>query len=89
MGDGDQLDLEGPEREASRHRDLRDLRLAQKIGLGQLAPQHRGGEGRGVDGAAQPRPEIGHGADMILMGMGQHEAEEIGAMLHDEGWDPA
>ena len=22
---------------------------------------------------------------MILMGMGQHEAEEIGAILHDEG----
>ena len=81
----DQLDIERPDREAARQRHLGDRHLAQQVGVAQLAPQHRGGERRRVDRAAQLRPEIGHGAEMILVRVGQHQADEIVAMLLDEG----
>ena len=42
-----------------------------------LGAQKLGGETRGVKRAAKVRPEIGDGADMILMRMGDDEAEQI------------
>src|SRR4029077_6261573 len=52
--------------------------------LDELAPQHRGGKRRGVDRRLEPRPEIGDGAQVVLMGVGQHDADQIVAPLLDE-----
>ena len=39
-----------------------------------LRAQHGGGERRAPDRAAQPRPQIGHGAQMVLVGVGEDQA---------------
>ena len=74
----------GTEREAAaeRHdgdRNLRRARLAQPLGL-----EQRGGERRGVDRNLEPRPQIEHRAEMIFVGVGEHEAEQVAALLHQE-----
>ena len=81
MGDRDQLDVERPEREAAaeRHdldRDFRRARLARALGL-----EQRGGERRRVDRHLEPRPQVDERAEMILMGVGEHEADEVLALL--------
>ena len=35
-------------------------------------------------GQPQPRPQIGHGAQMVLVGVGQDQAVEKGPLLLDE-----
>ena len=61
----------GAEREAAGHRHLCDRRPRRaSLASRSLRAQQRGGEGRRVDRAAQPRPEIGHGADMVLVARG-------------------
>ncbi len=49
------------------------------------------GEGRGIERAAQLRPEMGDGADMIFMRVGQHDGTHVFALFgkvadigHDE-----
>ncbi len=79
-----QLDLEGSRLESAGERDLDDRHLSRDIRIVQLAAQHRGREGRGPDRSAEPLPEIGHGAEMILMRMGQNQADEILSPLLDE-----
>ncbi len=54
------------------------LHLVEQPHLGQLAPQHGGGERRGIDRAAQLRPQPGDRADMVLMRMGDHQARPAG-----------
>ena len=49
-----------------------------------LRAQKLGGETRGVKLAAKLRPDIGDGADMILMRMGDDEPDEILLHLLDE-----
>ncbi len=78
MGERDQLDIEGADIAAARHRDDRDRRLRSKPDLGQLAAQDRGGEGCCVKRTAEARPQIGDRADMIFMGMGEDDADQIG-----------
>src|SRR6266487_907697 len=42
------------------------------------------GERRGIDGHAQLRPKIEQRAEMILVGVGEHDAGEIAALLDQE-----
>jgi hypothetical protein len=53
-------------------------------GLGQ-APrrQQAGGEARAPDRHAQRGPERGERADMVLMGVGDDDAEQVGPVLDD------
>ena len=59
-------------------------RHALEIDVLELAAQEGGGEARAPDRAAQPLPEVGDGAKVILMGVGQDQAAEILAPLGDE-----
>ncbi len=61
------------------------LDLVQQAGLAQLLAQQEGGEGRGVERRLEPRPQPGDGADMVLVGVGQHDAEDVVGVLLDEG----
>ena len=61
-------------------------KVLEEPGLAELRLEHRGGEGRGIDGdAAEPRPKIDHGAEMILMRVGQEQALEVRALGLEEG----
>ena len=59
----------------------RHLRLPVQPRLAQLAPQHGGDEGAGVDRAAELRPEMRHRADMVLMRVGDDQADQPVAPL--------
>ena len=60
--------------------------IMEEPGLAELRLEHRGGEGRGIDGnAAEPWPQIDHGAEMILMRVGQEQPLEVGALGLEEG----
>ncbi len=80
-----EFDLERTERQP---RSLRDdvNRHLRSAGLGEAARgQQSRGETRRIDRAAQPGPQRRNGADMILMGVGDDQPEQIGAVLLDEG----
>ena len=78
------LEFERAEREAARERHHRDRRLAREARLLELPPENGGGERGGVDRAAQERPEILDGADVVLVGVGEHDAEQALAPFDDE-----
>ena len=52
--------------------------------LGDLGLQHGRRERRGIDRHLQAGPQLRHGADVVLVGVRQHEPEKIGALLLDE-----
>ena len=84
MGHGDEFDFERSQRQA---RALSDFvnRHFRRARFGEAArPQQAGGEARRIDRAAETRPQRRDGADMVLMCMGDDEAEQILAMLLDE-----
>ena len=51
----------------------------------ELASQHRCGEPGAVDGTAQPFPEVGQRAEVILVSMRQHQTGQTLPALGDEG----
>ena len=61
-------------------RHFRRARFGEAAG-----PQQAGGKARRIDRAAETRPQRRDGADMVLMRMGDDEAEQILAILLDEG----
>ena len=65
-------------------RDDMQLHLVEQLHLGQLAPQHRGGERRGIDRTAQLRPQPGHGADVVLVRVGDDQPDQPVAPVGDE-----
>ena len=84
MRDRNELDIERPEldpaaRRHHRNRDFRRIALGGAFGL----EQRRAEFGR-IDRAFQFRPEVDDGAEMVLMGMGQHQADQIFAFLFQE-----
>ena len=76
-----QLERRQVDRPARRH-DVQ-LHLIEQLHLGQLAAQHRGGERRGIDRAAQLRPQPGHRADMVLVRVGDDQAHQLVAAIGD------
>ena len=84
MGGGQELDRERAHVEGRAGRDDVQRHLGDQPGIGELAAQHRGGERRGMDRAAQPGPQDRHRAQMVLVGMGQHDPGERIAPPDDE-----
>jgi hypothetical protein len=76
MGDAQELQVEGSERDAPRQRRRDQLDLVAEPRLRQLPPQDGRHEGTGIDRAAQHRPQMHHRAHLILVGMGDHEAKQ-------------
>ncbi len=83
--DGHEVQVERRHLEPAAGLDDGDLRLALQAGLAQLAAQHGGGEGGGVDRAAQLAPEMRHRADMVLVRVGDHQRRQAVAAVGDEG----
>ena len=81
MGDGDEIDGERPELQRAAQRHVLDPHRSGKPRFGQLVFEQPRGERRRIDGHLQPRPEQRDGADMILMRMGQHDAQHVLALL--------
>ena len=82
MGHGYELDIEWSERESAPerhdvHRDLGRTGLAFQLGL-----QQRGGKRCGIDRQLEARPQVEQRAEMILVRVGEHEAENIASLLH-------
>src|SRR5689334_3314739 len=77
--DAERADIDAPAGRDHRNRDVRRLALGFAFCL-----EQRGAELRRIDRASQLRPEIDDGAEMILMGVRQHQAHQILALLHQE-----
>ena len=84
VGERDQLHLERSEGELAAKGDLCQRHIVEDAGVAQLLAQQEGGEGGGVAGRLQPGPEPAHRADVILMRVGQDDAEDVVGMLFDE-----
>ena len=84
MGDGDEFDFERTDRHHGALRDdlERNFRRAGFVQTARL--QQAGGEARRIDLDAKARPEFGKRADMILMRMGDDDADEVFLDLFDE-----
>ena len=84
MGDGNEFDVERADLEPRARlddpdRNLRRARLAEPARFGEA-----GGEGRRIDLDAEARPQLGQRADMVLVRMGDDDADEILLHLLDE-----
>ena len=89
MGQGDQFEVERADREAARQRHHIDPDLIGEPGLGQLGAQQRGGKRGRPNRAAQLVPQIGNGADVILMRVRRDDPEQAVAAFDDESRDRA
>ena len=91
MRDRNELDIERAKVDASAGANHRD-RNFRRIALGSAFGLEQGSaELGGIDRTFQARPEVDDGAEMIFMGVRQHEADEVFALLfqkadvgHDE-----
>jgi hypothetical protein len=84
MGDVDEFNGEGTERQPAAHRhDLdRDLRRA---GFGQaLGLEQRSRERRGIERHVESRPQIDESADVVLVAVREHETEDVATLLHEK-----
>ncbi len=76
-----QVDRPQLNRSAQLHNVQRDI---LQPGFLQFVANEPGGKGRGIERYAQIAGQIRDGADMVLMAMGQHDPQQIGAALYDE-----
>ena len=88
LGDGvrhaDELQRERRQFEAAAGRHHPHRHFVQQLRLAQLAAQHGGGERGDVDRAAQRAPQIGHRPHMVLMRVGDDQADQLVAPVGDE-----
>ena len=84
MGERDIADAEGAERETVEMIDDVEFDLVGNSRLIELVLHQSRGERRRIERHAEVGGEIGHCADVVLMGMGQHHADQILAPLLDE-----
>ena len=81
MGDRDKLDVERPDVEARAERHLGDRNFRRAVFALALGFEQRRGERRRVDRHLQLRPQIEHRAVMVLVGVGEHDAGDVAALL--------
>src|SRR6202790_4230984 len=79
-----ELDVERPEIDAAarrhdRARDFGGFALGGAFGL-----EQRGTELGRVNATFQPRPQIDDGAEMVLMGVGEHQSDQVLALLFEK-----
>jgi hypothetical protein len=84
VGELDEPQRERFKLEAAARRDDIHLDLVDQPVLGQLAPEHGGGEGGAIYRALQARPQPCHGADVVFVGMGNDQADEVVLTIGDE-----
>ena len=84
MGERHVAEAEGPEPKAAPGLDDVKRNLVAQSLLVELAADQAGGEARGVERHAEIGGEIGDRADMILVAVGQHDAEQVPGLALDE-----
>ena len=85
VGKRDIGETERAQLERAAHGDDLELHLVLQPFFLQLLRNQAGGERGGIERHLQFSGEIGDGADMIFMAVGEHDAEQILAALLDEG----
>ena len=85
MSDGDEFDVEGTELQFTMQRNRVDPHAFLQARLFQLACDQPRGERRRINRAAQGRPQVMNGADVIFMRVGGDDAEHILAPFGKEG----
>gem|GEM_PF-6332979 len=85
MGERHVAEAERPEPEVAAEIDRVENDVLEQPLLLELARDQPGGERRRVERHAQIVAEIGDCADMVLMAVGEDDAEQVGAALLDEG----
>ena len=85
VGDVDRLDGEGAdgERLARLHQGDRDI-VDDLVG-GALGRQHRRGEGGRIDRLVEGRPEVEHGAVVVLVAVGEDQRQDVVGIVLEEG----
>ena len=78
MGEWNQFTAKGADRAVSLHRQDAQLHLLGQAFFFQLAPDQTRGERRCIKRHAKVCGQIGDGADMVFMAMGQQYAKQIG-----------
>ena len=84
MRDRHVLDRERPDRDALPGGDLPELDLGRSRLAEPARLEDAEREARRIDRHPQPRPQLGQGADMVLMGVGDEDREEVLALALDE-----
>src|SRR5262249_57891042 len=86
MGERHQLHVERAQSEAlvELHHVDRDFEVAAP--LGELGAQHAGGKRRGVDGRLEARPQLDHGADVVLVRVRNEDTNEIATVPLDKAY---
>src|SRR6266404_1878531 len=84
MGDRNKLDVEGPEINTSARWHHRDWNLRRIAFGGAFGLEQRGAELGRVDRAFQLRPKVNDGTEMVLMGVGEDEPDQILALLFEK-----
>jgi hypothetical protein len=84
VGDRHVFEVEGPELQALARLDLVQVDL-RGVGLAEAAGfEQADGEARGIDRHLQAGPQLGQRADVVLVGVGDEDAQQIVALLLDE-----
>ena len=85
MGECHIAAAERPEHHFTAERHDVELHLFRDALFLQLAAHEAGGEGRGIEWHTKFGGQIGDRADVILVAMRQHDAEQVFAAFFDEG----
>ena len=81
MRDRDKLDVERPDVEARAERHLGDRDFRHAVFALALGFEQRRGERRRIDRHLELRPEVEHRAVVVLVGVGEHDAGDVAALL--------
>ena len=85
VGDGDELEVEGADVQAVTLGDDVEARVGQAV-FAQLGGNEGQGQVRAVDrDVAAQLEQVGHGADVVLVAVGQDEADDVVHALFDPG----
>src|SRR6516162_10556116 len=77
MRDRNELHIERPEIDATARRHHRDRNLGRIALGGAFGLKQRSTEFRRINRTLQARPKVDHGAEMVFMGMRQHEPDQV------------
>src|SRR5690606_6662342 len=81
VGDADELDLDRPQADDLLGADGDQLHVALQSELLEALAHQAQGEGAAVDGDLDPLEEVGDGADVVLVAVGEDQAAEAVAVL--------
>ena len=76
--------VNGPTRERLARRPSAQRDVVDDVVGGALGAQHRGGEGGGVDRPVEGRPEVEHGAVVVLVAVGEDQRQHVVGVVLEE-----